>query len=381
MFPLYIKYSGGRFQGGRIPAEILSDFVVAQRLIVSITREIWLRQNFTRKRTPKNFRDQVSFDLISIKSGSAIPIFGFSIATPQASLLDTILVEQAAQQICEFFSNFNKDPNSAFMTDDNANILSRFGASLRLDEKIDFYLDPPPPELCDTRKAAATFDRASRNELLSLLSARSQKREIIIGRLEGNMLDGVVYVYSEAHGKLRIQLDSQYIIQKLDGNLRELLQLDAEISLDRTGELRSIGKIYYRHIIDEYMRGRLSENLERIDNLRSLTDGWDHSETKKPSSKALDLCQIIPRNRLPLNNFCRIYPGDEGSIFIEFERQGFEFILEIFDNEEIQIYGLALRGGNELVCDFSGLTPEFWDYITSLLQEDEGGLADEGGEI
>lgn len=68
-----LRYVGERFEGGRLPLEVLTDLPAFRDLIAALAKDAWLVDHNNRKRVPKGFEESISFDLIGVREGSAIP--------------------------------------------------------------------------------------------------------------------------------------------------------------------------------------------------------------------------------------------------------------------------------------------------------------------
>jgi hypothetical protein len=81
-----LRYVGPRFEGARLPLDVLSDLPAFRDLLVSYAKDEWRAINVGRQRLPRGFDKSISFDLVSIESGSAVPKLDWNRKTAQANL-------------------------------------------------------------------------------------------------------------------------------------------------------------------------------------------------------------------------------------------------------------------------------------------------------
>ena len=68
-----LRYVGRRFANARLPLDVLSDLPALRDLIAAIAKQEFRRQNPDRQRVPQGFDKAISFALIEIEEGSAVP--------------------------------------------------------------------------------------------------------------------------------------------------------------------------------------------------------------------------------------------------------------------------------------------------------------------
>ena len=95
-----LRYVGARFEGHRLPLDILPDLSAFRDLLVSYVKSEWRAAHAERERLPKGFEKSIAFDLVGIKDGSAVPQLEWDRDTAQLPLPDfkdelELLVEKA----------------------------------------------------------------------------------------------------------------------------------------------------------------------------------------------------------------------------------------------------------------------------------------------
>ena len=68
-----LRYVGARFNGAKLPLDVLADLPAFRDLVVAFAKDLWRKQNADRQRVPRGFDRSMSFDLTAIEDGSAIP--------------------------------------------------------------------------------------------------------------------------------------------------------------------------------------------------------------------------------------------------------------------------------------------------------------------
>jgi hypothetical protein len=81
-----LRYVGVRFDGARLPVDVLLDLPAFRDLLVAFAKDGWRDLNADRKRVPKGFDKSISFDLVGIENGSAVPMLNWSRDAAQENL-------------------------------------------------------------------------------------------------------------------------------------------------------------------------------------------------------------------------------------------------------------------------------------------------------
>ena len=70
-----LRYVGHRFEGARLPLDVLGDLPALRDLITALAKQDFRHKHVDRKRVPRGFDKSISFSLTDIKNGSAVPVF------------------------------------------------------------------------------------------------------------------------------------------------------------------------------------------------------------------------------------------------------------------------------------------------------------------
>src|SRR6202041_478124 len=93
-----------------LPLDVLSDLPAFRDLLVSYAKERWRELHAQRRRLPKGFDQSITFNLVGIAPGSAVPRLAWSREVAQANLpgfsdeLETI-VEQSYQDVVDLIED------------------------------------------------------------------------------------------------------------------------------------------------------------------------------------------------------------------------------------------------------------------------------------
>src|ERR1700736_2356937 len=81
-----LRYVGERFNNARLPVDVLSDLPAFRDLLVAFAKDEWRNSNSDRQRGPRGFDKSLSFDLVGIEEGSAVPALNWNRETAQKLL-------------------------------------------------------------------------------------------------------------------------------------------------------------------------------------------------------------------------------------------------------------------------------------------------------
>ena len=109
-----LKYVGARFQGARLPVDVLTDLSAFRELVVAFAKAEWRKLNEDRERVPKGFDASLAFDLVAIENGSAIPVVEWNRSVTQECLpgfTDQIedVVELSFDKVVDLFDDAAND--------------------------------------------------------------------------------------------------------------------------------------------------------------------------------------------------------------------------------------------------------------------------------
>ena len=311
---------GMRFEGGTIPLEMLSDISVLGEMVIEIAKWRYLEAHPDRERSPRGFAEGVSFNLIGVEEGSAIPVIGMEFRHPQSPSVpqlpgmpgkfdqyyvearDTIVSAIAAAERDEF--------TSAILPERYLSFFDRLGRRLRDNESIEFPTIPGEPPARLTRESRRRLVLASRvSEISQQVTVRGYIPEMDQDRmtfelqlLEGRKVSGVVH---DHHREAILEIFNKY-----PENGRVLIVGIGKY--DHQERLVSLSSVEDVSVLDPL------DVPSRLDEFRELRDGWLDGEGVAPKPEFLNwLSEKFVQNypddlRLP-----HVYPTFEGGVQAE----------------------------------------------------------------
>lgn len=346
-----LRYVGKRFDGARLPLDVLADLPAFRDLLVAFARQEWRTVNSGRQRVPKGFDKSLTFDLADIEDGSAIPKLRWDRESAQTYLpgfADELegIVEASLLNIVNLFDDAANDQYPKALSSEHVRALNKFGASLRDDERIEFI-----------------GRQGKKGEVVYLNSLRRKNlitkvRETYESRFEGSGTLVGVFAHADSqsyieintvlHGVIRIHLDRESVLTEFDGNIGSPIQFDLKIELDNNDVYRSIVEVHDVVLIDERIAADLDRCKRRIAEIQVLPDGWDDKTGKSIDALAVN---SISRFLVRRPHFCadyKIFPTSMGGVLLEFEVNGWDLSLEFLSGGSVEIFGIEIDGDGEL---------------------------------
>ncbi|MBB3998412.1 hypothetical protein [Aureimonas pseudogalii] len=350
-----LRYVGQRFEGARLPLDVISDLPAFRNLVVAFAKDIWRAENHGRVRLPKGFDQALGFDLVALEDGSAVPCLAWSRESAQVPLptmsdyIDTV-VDAAYQQAVDLMDRAARgDYPAGALSVAAVRALDRFGSSLREDERIEFLGSAGR----DGNVVSITPER--RRQFLKKVKDTYTLRVEGIGWLSGLSTEaGWIEVQTDQHGSLRIPVDGDEVHQAFDGNTRQRVRFDLSVIFDREDAVRSVAEAHDVAMIDEEVDQAIEKAETRLSHLKTLEDGWKDGEGVAIADRSIKNAQHLLARRSTLATSFRIYPTLEGGVQIEFEAGGWELSVEMSANGEVEFYGSRLDG----TADFDPSTYE-----------------------
>ncbi|ACI93249.1 conserved hypothetical protein [Afipia carboxidovorans OM5] len=357
-----LRYVGSRFNGARLPVDVLLDLPAFRDLLVAFAKEEWRNAN-DRKRVPKGFDKSISFDLVDIEDGSAVPNLTWSRDTAQRSLPgfgDKLLevIHGSFDSVVNLIDEAGHQRFPKSLSSEHIRALNRLGSGLRHDERIEFL---------GTKSADGNviyLDSHRRKALITRVRETYQARFESIGHLCGSVANddgsGHIVVSTKEHGEINIPVDADRVRDEFDGSIDAQVQLDLQIEMDNDDRLRSIVNVFDVGLIDAEIGEDLLRCSSRLSELQSLPPGWRDGNGLSISSNAIDVATRFIAKRPFLAKQYRIYPTEDGGILFEFETNGWDISVEFLPSGEIEMYGVKIDSDEELEpTKFANLESDF----------------------
>lgn len=369
-----LRYVGERFQGARLPLDVLADLPALRDLIAALAKQEFRQQHPDRKRVPQGFDKSISFSLTDIVDGSAIPVFELENEVAQQNLpnigagMDEI-VSRAYERVAKIVDGAGNDDFPQALPDDAIRALSKLGANLQ---------DPERIELRGTAGSdgdVVFLDAYRRKKLLTHIRETYTIEFEGVGELTGvDATQNSIQIRTEKYGEIKLPLDQTMHAAQFDGNLFSFVEFSISIALDAHDELKGVEEVYSVDLIrphdEEVMRC-----VRRLQELSETERGWlgpDQGErlVHLAGTRATQLVFM----RANLAHLFRIFPTEDGGISIEFDCKSWSYAVEISPGGLIEIDASSEDGDEYGPVSFDSLSHEFleaFDEMTAIIDHEE----------
>jgi hypothetical protein len=347
-----LRYVGARFEGHRLPLDVLPDLSAFRDLLVSYVKAEWRAAHTQRERLPKGFEKSIAFDLVGIKDGSAVPQLEWDRDTAKLLLPDfkdelEVLVEAAYAKVLDLIDGANGPMGTMELTSENIRALNRFGSSLLPDEKIEF------PDSRGADGNVVYLNTYRRKRLITRGRDSYQTRFEDIGKLLGSEIDplgtvGTIFINTSEYGTINVPVSPERVRDDFDGSIEADVQFRLMIELGSDDTFRRVVEMYDVDVIDAKVVADLAVCRERITSLLSLSDGWHNGSGKTPTHAAAATASRLLARRPGMAGNYSIFPTDIGGLLFEFSRRGWDYSIEIGPAGLVEIYGTETGGDKEM---------------------------------
>jgi hypothetical protein len=355
---IHLRYVGQRFDGARLPLDVLVDLPAFRDLLVGYAKEQWKRQNPDRQRVPKGFEKALSFSLTAIDPGSAMPALRWEREEAQASLPEIVgelseLVQVAYRQVRELVDKAANDEFPRALSSEQVRALNKFGAGLQDEERIEFLI----AETVHQAKVVY-LDSAIRKRLIVNLRETYEQRYEDIGELLGVQRTDDKRAHITVRttlGDMRVDIDAERV-KEFDGNIGASVEFALQIELDNADGLRGIVEVH-RVALEE---SASLEYEQRFTELLTLTNGWDAGGGSAIAKGAVASARTFLAMRPATLGTYKIFPTSAGGLLVEFEANSWDLSVEFEPNGSVELFGIEIDGDGELAPkSFRGLDERF----------------------
>lgn len=341
-----LRYVGPRFEGTRLPLDVVGDLPAFRDLLVAYAKESWFALNRDRQRLPKGFDKSISFDLVALEEGSAMPKLDWNRDVVQANLpgfADELesLVDQAYDSFLDVIDGAANDDFPKALSSEQIRALNKLGSGLRNNEKIEFVGS------LGRGGKVVYLDTAVRRKLITHVHETYESRFESTGRLTGVHEAGELSVLTDEYGELRLQVDSERI-NEFDGNIGSEAQFSIDIRLDSHDNYKGVARVYDVDLIDAKLAEDLEKCRRRVVELRTLQSGWHDGEGEAITAGAMNAATALLAKRPNLASAYRVFPTLAGGIVFEFETGGWDLSVELDPDGRPELYGVKLDGPDEV---------------------------------
>ena len=354
-----LRYVGSRFEGARLPLDVLSDLPAFRDLLVSYAKSRWRTLNRNRKRIPRGFDKSISFDLVSITEGSAMPKLEWRRQIAQAVLPEFTdkledLVDESFRDLVGLVDGAGHSKFPTALSWEHIRALNTLGSGLLEAERIEF----PGSRGADGN--VVYLDTQRRKALITRVRETYQTRYDGIGTLVAMHLDGHIGVITADHGEVKISVDSARISDEFNGNIGSEVQFALQIELDNNDLFRRVVDVYEFELIDAELSDNIRRCEARLVELGQLNAGWHDGAGNAVDSKAVNSAKSFLAKRPFFADAYRVYPTDNGGVLFEFEIGDWDLSVEFGVDGSVEMYGVQIDGTDEIESQvFESLNDEF----------------------
>lgn len=363
-----LRYVGPRFDNKRLPLDVLSDLPALRDLIAALAKQEFRRNNPDRVRVPQGYDRSIAFSLVDFRHGSAVPVISYDNEVAQQNLPnigDTMgdVVERAFFRVAEIFDDAAHDKFPQVLPLDAIRALSKLGANIQEDERIEFQ------GTTGIDGAVVCLDAFKRKKLLTKISETYTAQFDGVGTLTGvDSTHNFIQVRTEKYGELRLLLDGVSMPAKqFDGNIDELVEFSVSVALDAHDEFKSVKEVHSVDLVRPY-DGAVLKCVQRLQELSKIEKGWlgeDQGE-RLVHLAAMRATQLIFM-RAGLASQFRIFPTEEGGVSIEFDISDWNFAVEVMTDGSLEIDGSSADGDTFAARTFGEVSSEFLEAFDKMV--------------
>lgn len=346
---IQLRYVGKRFEGARLPLDVLGDLPAFRDLLTAFAKASFLVQYPQKKRVPKGFDKSLSFDLTGVNDGSAVPQLRWNRENAQSLLpefghqLDA-LVEGSLQDIASLIDDSSRGVFPKVLSPEHVRALNRFGSGLKEGERIEFL------GRAGADGNVVYLDSDRRRQLITKVGENYQTRYEGTGTLVGAHAanDPYVEIQTALYGQILIPIDKKRVLEEFDGNLGGAVQFAVEIQLDSRDSYRKTVDVHTIGLVDEGFAEARAKCDAKLIELGSLTTGWDDGPAEAITPRALDNVRKFLGLLPQLCSGIKIFPTQQGGVLSEFEWGRWDLSVEFLKSGEIEFFGIEISGPGEI---------------------------------
>lgn len=370
------RLTGARFDGRRIPLEVLGDLAVLQEMLVEVAKWEFLQQHPGRARSPRGFTEGVSFELTAIEDGSAVPVISLVLAGATALFQpeNQAYFEQARDAIVRAIDAAeHNQPVKAHLPEKVLPYFDKMGRSLRAGEAMEFTTPNHAQPARLTKESRRNLILASDvKEVSEDVTVRGQVTEADKDKLTFELLlsDGrkITAPMPEQHQETIVKAFAEY--KKGARTQVTRIRVDGVGRYSRQGKLEGIESVAHVTILDPL------DVPARLDEVRGLKDGWLDGKGKAPDPVGIEWLAMAFAEKYPELKLPYLYPTAEGGIQVEWTLRSNEVSLEIvLGNHHGQWHVLNTETDKEESRELDLDSDADWQWLAKQIEGMGGGIA------
>lgn len=332
-----LRLRGGRYERPGLPLEALPELARYERLVVDVARGLWKQEHPDRQRAPRGFAGRLQLRLTRIEGGSVIPVLERGIAeTEPDPLMEQVsgIFEDARDLLEETFFAITQGLDIPARLPPQAIAgLTRFGSSLRENERVEFRYTTTP----------IVYSQGVRRRLLARTAVeRFEVEAAVAGRITALNLEKQTFVLTSLHGRA---IEGSYEDEGMRLDFREVLDSAAEAPVVRLdGRLTVTAAEEVEKVSDvtsvELFAAPDAAWAPRLLRLAHMRDGWLDGDGHAPSYIALDAARDVLM-RLEERGLALpgVFPMEDGGVQLEWASGEGVISLEVSPDFDLSIFG------------------------------------------
>jgi hypothetical protein len=355
---------GKRFSAHTVPVEVLQEFVAFKDLIYATAKHLFFKNHAERKRLPKGFSKALGLELAAVKPGSAVAVLQRTHTTD-----DYAEFEQARDLVFDTIENANHGSiKEGLWPSHIINLFDPFGRTLEEDERLVFKT---------TANKKVEYNRNTRSKILSISRKPSQRAFRMLGRVSDvNLVSRKIQVVLEDESTIEGPLPEDFEAAIRDAHRSFESQDVLLVGMGTFGADMSLSKIDKVQHMVVYRDGKafcIPDMAVKLEEIRSLKDGWLDGEGKAVSKKLVDatekfFAQLNQSVELP---FPYIYPTSLGQIQAEWSLGGWEVSAIFVSDEDMALHATEVSGNGLREDSFkwkeTGVDSKLNEFFSALL--------------
>lgn len=343
---------------------------VLEELIIEVAKAKWIGDHPCRKRSPRGWTDGIEFKLTAVEDGSAIPIISLIIAANNLFPPESQdYFEQARESVVSAIGAAEQHQSvTDHLPEKTLTYFDKIGRSLKDGEAIEFTT----PQ----RQAPAKLTKDTRRRLIL---ASDKVKELT----EETAVRGTVPEADQHNMTFELQLfdgrrvNAPIAAQHLDTILDVFngYKEGARVLLQGVGKFNRSERLLGFESIEHISFLDALDTSARLDELRSLKNGWLEGRGVKPSHEGLNwlslaFAQHYPEDiPLPL-----LYPTEEGGVRAEWPLGQHEASLEInLATHAAEWHALSVETDDEDSKTLNLNEADDWEWLIEQIQQMNGG--------
>lgn len=360
------RLSGKRFEDHTIPLEVFKDFSALEELIVELAKYSYKQENPDRQRLPKGFTKNISLKLLGVGEGSAVPRIVLDIQNQDNATEYKKYFDNSKEMILKGVSAANNTDEkiSQYTPEEYLSYFDKIGRSLKDDEALELA-----PQNVENK---AVINKTTRKKLL-LSSPRLEEiteETVLRGKIyEADQKEKTFTLQSSDGLTLKAPMDSQHketifqAFNNYENGTKVLVQCLG--CFNRNDKLIRIETVEHISLLD------INDVPSRIDELKSLKDGWLDGVGKAPNANGLNwLATQFDNYALEDMPLPLAFPTEEGNVQMEWTFGDFDISLEIdLVTHQALLHILNLQTDNEELDNLDLEEASSWHKLARLISE------------